>query len=37
MLLAKDLGYMDEDNYVRLYDRSDEIGKMLHSVYRQLQ
>jgi len=36
ILLAKELGYMDTEDFSRLNDTCDEIGRMLYGFYKKL-
>ncbi|MCX6357081.1 MAG: four helix bundle protein [Candidatus Aureabacteria bacterium] len=36
LLLALDLGYISQGQYARLQELCDEIGKMLHGLYKKL-
>ncbi len=36
IILAKDLGYIEEDNFNRLMEICDEVGRMLYGFYKKL-
>ena len=36
LILSKDLGYLDENNYQKLFDLSEEIGRMLQGFIKTL-